>query len=140
MKTLVIYDSTFGNTEKLASAIASELDAKLLHAKNFTLESLQDVELLIIGSPTQAGRSTAFIQKVIDALTDNSNIKVAVFDTRMKMKWVKIFGFASDRAVKKLMGKKVSVVGSEKFFVQEKEGPLFEGEIDRAKKWAKQIS
>ena len=56
MKTVVIYDSRFGNTERLAEVIAQHLgaDAPLwaaVGAAKVALE-LRDWDLLIIGAPT----------------------------------------------------------------------------------------
>jgi hypothetical protein len=63
--------------------------------------------------------------------------KAAAFDTRFASKLVKIFGFAADKIAKDLSSKGAVLLDSEGFFVENKMGPLTEGETDRAAEWAK---
>jgi len=67
-------------------------------------------------------------------------VKIATFDTRVPATWVKIFGFAAGKIEKQLksQGGK-SVVKPEGFFVAGTRGPLVEGELERASKWAQEI-
>ena len=62
MKTLIIYDSFFGNTEKIARAIFqtfSPLNSiKICLVNDYRPEYLNDIDLLIIGSPTRGFRPT----------------------------------------------------------------------------------
>lgn len=76
------------------------------------------------------------------------NIKVSVFDTRTEGQsqklWIRmitgVLGFAADRIVKVLEGKEGDLVAEpEGFNVVGKECPLEEGELDRARNWAKEI-
>jgi len=57
MKTLIVYDSFFGNTEKIAQAIGNSLSAKenieTLRVSEVKPEQLIGLELLIVGSPTR---------------------------------------------------------------------------------------
>ncbi len=65
---------------------------------------------------------------------------VAAFDTSYKMNWfVSLFTAAKplNRKLRKLGGK--PIVRPKTFFVIEKQGPLYEGEIDRAKTWAEEV-
>ncbi len=51
-----------------------------------------------------------------------------------------IFGYAADPIQKKLKSKGgVSIIKPEGFFVNGNEGPLFEGEIEKAQNWTKDI-
>jgi hypothetical protein len=89
----------------------------------------------------------AFIEGIPkDAL---KGMKVAAFDTRMPEKDVgkglrfimKVGGYAAPRiagALKKKGGN--LVVPPEGFFVKDKEGPLLEGELERAGGWAEGIT
>ena len=58
MKTLVIYDSIFGNTEKVAQAIATALDTTAQPVGQVTSVVLTDLDLLVIGSPSRSFRPT----------------------------------------------------------------------------------
>jgi flavodoxin len=53
---------------------------------------------------------------------------------------VKVFGYAAERIAKELEAKGGKpVVPPEGFFVEDREGPLKEGELKRASEWAKRI-
>ena len=65
---------------------------------------------------------------------------VASFDTRFSTKWVSIFGYAAGRIGKNLKKKGGNlIINPEPFFVESTEGPLKEGELDRAASWAKEV-
>ena len=58
MKSIVIYDSMYGNTEKIAHAIGRGLKSKevkrVISIKEASIEDLKGIDLLVLGSPTQA--------------------------------------------------------------------------------------
>ncbi len=58
MKALIVYDSLYGNTDKVAHAIGEVVaDAKVVPVDEADLVELKGYDLLIVGSPTQgAGR------------------------------------------------------------------------------------
>ena len=145
MKALIIYDSLYGNTEKIAKAIGGAIssEVKVLPVGQANPAELRSLDLLIVGSPTQGGRATKPMQAFLDKIpgTTLKGIKVTAFDTRYKAKFVKIFGFAAGRIADNLKGKGGTLVTSpEGFFVTGKEGPLKEGELERVAAWAKSIA
>jgi hypothetical protein len=88
---------------------------------------------------------------MIKGLDSNSlqNIKVTSFDTRVDIEKVKsklltffvnIFGYA-DKPILKLLTKKggTPVHESIGFYVEDSEGPLAEGELEKARNWIKEI-
>ncbi len=91
MKALIIYDSVYGNTEKIARAIAGAItpfgEVKVLRAGEASPSDLGSIDLLIVGSPTQGGKPTPAIQEFLNKIPANAlrNINVASFDTRVKM-------------------------------------------------------
>lgn len=152
LKGLVIYDSMYGNTEKIAKSIggATTADIKVLRASEANLSDLKSINFLIIGSPTQAFRATKSIQTFIKSIPGDAlkGIDVVAFDTRMSASDVgtglgflmKIGGYAAPRIANALKKKGGNLaVPPEGFFVTGKEGPLKEGELDRAASWAKAI-
>lgn len=146
MKILIIYDSVFGNTEQIAQAIGNALgsqeDVKVLRVSNVQPEQLTGLNLLIIGSPTHAGRPTPAIQDFLNKVTEpvTRGINVAAFDTRISARLVGIFGYAAGRIADRLKRNGGILIASpEGFFVKGKEGPLKEGELERAASWAKVI-
>ena len=145
MKTLVVYDSVYGNTEKIARAIGGAItsDVQVLQASEANTAELEGIDLLIVGAPTQAGRPTLVMQDFLKKVTEPTikGIKVATFDTRISAKWVGIFGYAAGKIAKNLKKKGgVLILPPEPFFVKDTKGPLQEGEIDRAASWAKEIT
>ena len=144
MKALVVYDSTYSNTEKIAKAIGAALtgDVKVLRAAEANAAELNSYDLIVIGSPTYGGRPMPSVADFMNKISESAinGKKVAAFDTRIPTKIVKIFGFAADRIAKNLKDKGANlVVPAEAFYVAGKEGPLKDGELERAAVWAKTL-
>ncbi len=142
MKNLVIYDSFFGNTKLIAETVAEELgnDTQIVHVSEFKKDMLKGAELLIVGSPILGWRPSEKISALLmsfgkDELKD---INVGTFDTRVKL-------FFHGDATKK-MSEILSMLGANivlepmYFYVQGKEGPLFEGELENARKWIRKLA
>jgi len=144
MKALIVYDSVYGNTEKIARAIAEAItpsnEVKVLGAGEADPSELESTDLLIVGSPTHGGRPTPAVQNLLNRVLKLQGINVAAFDTRSQAKLVKVFGNAAGRIARNLKGKGGNLIASpEGFFVTGTKGPLKEGELERAADWAKGI-
>ena len=144
MKTLVIYDSVHGNTEKIARAIGDAItgEVEVHHAGEVNISELDTFDLIIVGSPTHGGRPTPAVRDFLKKAPASAlkGTSVAAFDTRLQAKWVRIFGYAAGRIGDSLKRKGGNLAASpEPFFVEGTEGPLKEGELDRATGWAKEI-
>jgi len=153
MKTLVVYDSVFGNTEQVAQAIGRALgtapEVVVVRVGNARPELLSGVELLVVGSPTRGFRPTPAITQWLKALPAASlnGVSVAAFDTRISVEdtgnWflkfmAGLFGYAAKpiaSGLAKAGGSKVAE--PEGFIVVDREGPLKEGEAERAAAWAR---
>ena len=147
MKALIVYDSVYGNTEKIARAIAGALtpsgEVKVLRAGEVNPSELESIDLLIVGAPTQGGRATPPIQDFLNKLPESAvkGLNVAAFDTRLSTKLVGIFGYAAGKIAETLKRKgSTLILPPEPFFVKGRQGPLKEGELERAAAWAKGIS
>jgi flavodoxin len=157
MKAMVAYDSAFGNTEQVARAIGSALgpqeDVETLRVGDVTPERLAGVSLLVVGCPTQKFSPTGATTKLLKRIPKDGlkGVKVAAFDTRFteaeieKVKilafFVRLFGYAAEPIADRLKNKGGELaVPPEAFYVSETEGPLLEGELERAAEWAKQIA
>jgi flavodoxin len=155
MRALVIYGSVFGNTEKVAIVISESIkakaDVKTLRVGDVKEEQINGLDLLIVGSPTRAFRPTknitAFLKKIPrDGLR---GINVTSFDTRADLDDAKsgilktmagVFGYAAKPISDNLVKKGGNLVSPpEGFYVKESEGPLKEGELERAASWAKTL-
>jgi len=144
MKTLIVYDSVYGNTERIAKAIGDAItgEVKVLRVGEVNSSELRAFDLLIVGSPTQGGRPTRAIQDFLNKVPVLAfkGANVAAFDTRLSTKLVVIFGYAAGRIASILKRKGSTLVVSPKgFFVKGTKGPLKEGELERAASWAKEI-
>jgi flavodoxin len=156
MKTLIVYDSVFGNTEQIARAIGQTLgapeEAETLHVNKVTPARLVGEELVIVGSPTRGFRPTETMRKFLDSIPGDAlqGMKVAAFDTRISIGdvnnalltvFVRIFGYAAQPMANKLIKKGGTLVAPpEGFFVKGSEGPLKDGERERAAEWARRIA
>lgn len=149
MRTLIVYDSLYGNTAEIAQAIGRALSGEvLLHRAGAEgagedLAALGEIDLLIVGAPTQGGRPIESVRAWLDQLPAGAlqGVRVAAFDTRLSSKLVRIFGYAAPKIVATLKGKGGTPVGSEgAFLVKGRRGPLLPGELERAAAWAQEVA
>ncbi len=143
MKALVVYFSKFGNTQRVAEAIAETLELEMavdcLPLDRLAGAVLAGVDLVIMGSPTHKMNLPEAVRPVFDKLPKKvlKEVSVATFDTSYQMSWLlKRFtaGKRLDQKLRKLGGRRV--VPPEIFVVTAREGPLFDGELERAGDWA----
>jgi flavodoxin len=143
MKSLVIYFSKFGNTKTVAEAVAEVLasagQVRAIPTDPLEAADLHRVDLVVMGSPTHRMNLPQAVRPVFGRLPKRSlrQARVAAFDTSYKMSPFLARSTAAPKLLRKLrrLGGK-ALVPAETFHVMEAEGPLFEGEIERAKAWA----
>src|SRR5689334_21451194 len=89
MKTLIVYDTQFGNTERVARAIAAafqEHGSVQVGAVNDAGSlDLAGVDLLVVGGPTQQHGLSPTLRAWLDRFARNSlqGLAAAAFDTRV---------------------------------------------------------
>jgi len=153
MKTLIVYDSFFGNTEQIAQAIGNSLgsseDVETLRVSDLKPEQLIGLSLLVVGSPTRGFRPTKAIANFLKQIPANGlkGVKVMSFDTRISIAdvnsrtlnvFVRVFGYAAEPIADKLKKKGGNLIlQPEGFIVKDSEGPLKDGELERAAEWVK---
>lgn len=162
MNAIVIYESVYGNTRAVAEAIAEGLGASAMPVSK---AGFPDAELLVVGGPThmhgiatarsrQAATAAAredggHVEADADAepglrpwlrdLPEAAGAHAATFDTRIdKSPW--LTGVASRGIAKRLAHRGYDVVATESFLVADSEGPLEEGELDRARAWGAELA
>ncbi len=157
MKAIVAYDSAYGNTEQIARAIGSALgpeqEVETLRVGDVTPQKLEGISVLVVGSPTQKFSPTAATNALLKRIPKDGlkGVRVAAFDTRFteaeieRVKilafFVRIFGYAAEPIADKLRKKGGELaIPPEGFYVGGTEGPLLDGELERAAAWAKQIA
>ena len=150
-RILVVYDSLFGNTQKVAEAVGEVLTrfGRVETKKVTEISELGQIDLLVVGTPVHGGRPSQPISRFLAGLSSQSlvGVKVAGFDTRMSVEGqsgflkliIKFFGGATDGLRKALEVRGGEAVGFESFMVEGKKGPLKKGELTRAEKWAAQL-
>jgi flavodoxin len=89
MKTVVLYESFFGNTRQIAEAIGNSLtqnnDVRVLNVSEISWSEISYTEILIVGSATRAFHPCEATKQFLKNIPDNGlkGIKVAAFDTRI---------------------------------------------------------
>lgn len=158
MEATVVYESVYGNTRAIAEAIAEGLGGAAVTP--VSKASLPAVDLLVVGGPTHMhGMATSRTRQVaasaaeedgahvepeatkepglrgwLRELPNGAGGRAATFDTRLdKAPW--LTGLASRGIARRLAHHGYDVVASESFLVTDSEGPLEEGELDRARAW-----
>jgi flavodoxin len=131
----------------VAAAIAEEFEpngnVRLSSSDDLSHEDFEGVDLVVMGTPTHNMNLPKAVRPVFERLPRRSlkQTPVAAFDTSYKMSPLLCKFTAAKRLNRKLrrLGGK-SVMPPETFHVEGREGPLYSGEIDRAREWANKIS
>jgi flavodoxin len=140
MKKLVVYETKFGNTEKLAQEMAGAIGGQAVKVDQFEESMLDGLKVLIVGGPIWAWNIAAPIKQFLQKLEAKglSDVMGGAFDTRVDV-W-----FSGDAAKK--LHKKLQKLGLEmvldpaSFIVEGREGPLKTGEMERAVEWIKGLN
>ena len=162
MKALVVYESEFGNTARVAQAIAdamrsavgSEDSVDLLHVKDVGPNLPAGLTLLVVGCPTQRFSPMPSTKSFLKRIPNSAlrGVQVAAFDTRITeeefaasgrvvAKLADVFGYAADPIAGRLKKKGGELIAlPEGFYVGGTEGPLLEGELERAAEWGRQLA
>lgn len=155
MHAVVVFESIWGNTERLAREIAAGIGegTEVIDAASAPDAIGSDVDLIVVGGPTHAfsiptaatwesarqqGAETipaSGLREWLDQLASpTAAVKVATFDTRTVSP--RLPGSAAKKAMKRLvaLGFRASAQ-PESFGVHGYSGPLGEGELERARRW-----
>jgi flavorubredoxin len=145
MKVLVVYDTSYGNTEKIALSICAGMkevglnDVTCKKADSVVIDDFKSADVWVLGSPTHVGSATGTIKKVLkSAIKTGASAKIGVaFDTRFD-KATK----GGAQKIQKMMeraGMKIAVPG-EWFIVENMKGPLAPGEEAKAVTFGRKIA
>jgi hypothetical protein len=167
MKALVVYESMFGNTSRIARAVAEGMAltgarVTLLHVDDVDPATLHDYDLVVAGAPTHAwslprpstreeavrqGAGTdpgPGLREWLDHLEPEvgSRPVFAVFDTRIGGGASRHFtGSAARRAARTLRGLHRTLADEPlSFYVEAASGPLLPGEDVRARAWGNRLA
>jgi flavodoxin len=156
MKALVVYDSFFGNTELVADTICAVFGetatVTMRRVGELQPADLEGIGFLCVGSPTRAFRPSPAIQAWLKRLPKHGlrGVRVAAFDTRICVGdidsrilpvLVRVFGYAAEPIAAALVRKGgTQALPPAGFCVIDTEGPLKDGELQRAREWAAHIA
>ncbi len=153
MNVLVVVESCFGNTARVADAVAAGLrsrGATVTVVEAAVAPVPGAVDLLLVGAPTHSmglpGSATrrqaeakgghppaTGVAEWLAALPDRPGLRAATFDTVTGTGFFS--GSAAKRIEKELRRRAVNVASRQSFLVTATEGPLADGELARAEKW-----
>ena len=157
MQAVLVYDSQFGNTARIAQAIAEGLgksvSVNIVTASEAVGEPFATPGLLVVGGPTHRHAMSPALQAFLDAVPKNSlrGVPAATFDTRYRMSAL-LSGSAAGQAAGRVRKAGCSVVVSpESFFIVRDVPPkgekrrheteqLEDGEIERAVEWGRRLT
>jgi len=147
MKGVVVYDTTHGNTKKIAETIAetlkeSGIEVDLFHVKDAKKLSAKNYNFLALGSPTKMGTMSFTVRGFIGKLKSEkwANKPFIAFDTELAGVIEKKGASAAQKIAERLKEKKMNqLLPVLKTAVLGVKGPLKENEIERTKDYTKEF-
>jgi menaquinone-dependent protoporphyrinogen IX oxidase len=148
MKGIVVYDTTYGNTRKIAETIAetlkgSGIEVDAFYVKDVKKPSAVDYDFLVLGSPTKFGTMSFTVKGFLGKVKtkDWMNKPFAAFDTENPENLEKKEWSAAEKIAERLKEKQMNqLLPVLKALVLGQKGPLQEGEIERTKKYARKLT
>ncbi len=145
MKILIVYDTFYGNTQKVAERLRDNLkdfNPDLIKVDVLTQEQITNTDVFIVGSPTRAFTMTAKIKKALKK-NDFQDKFFFAFDTRANiaditskflLKMINKFGYAAEKIESRLINKGAKkLIDYKGYFVKDSEGPLYQEVNDQIK-------
>jgi flavodoxin len=146
MLTFVIYDTKFGNTEKIAEAIGRGASTagsiRVMDIAEAARPLAERPDLLLVGGPTQRRGLSPALRSFIDDLPRSlKGVPAASFDTRYRGATL-LMGSAASEAFKRLRKAGGRVAAQPESFFIARGGPLETqgleaGEVERAERWGR---
>ncbi|MEU1722991.1 flavodoxin family protein [Actinomadura sp. ATCC 39365] len=164
MKALVVYESMYGNTERIAQAVAeglaTRMRATVAEVGSAPAHVGDEVTLLVVGGPTHAfsmsrastrdsaaqqaagplvSRGRGVREWLASLSTSSAGLCSAAFDTRVAKP--RLPGSAGRAVAKRLrrLGVRLAVPPCS-FYVTGTQGPLVPGELERARQWGESLA
>ena len=163
MRALVVFESMFGDTQRVAEAVAaglaSTMDVEMVEVGVAPPVVPGGLTLLVVGGPTHAfGMSRAGTRQTAATKAEHglvsggiglrewlpalrgagAAVAAAAFDTKIRKPWVP--GSAASAVHKRLrrLGFRMAAP-AQSFYVKDMAGPLLPGELDRARQWGERL-
>jgi flavodoxin I len=148
LKGLVVFDTSYGNTKTIAETILAtlrefEIDVDDLPVKEVKKTIAKEYDFLVVGSPTRFGTMSLSIRGFLRKVKSEewANKPFAAFDTENPENIEKNEGSAAEKIAENLRDKRLNqLLPVLKAVVHDMKGPLKEGEIERAKEYARRLA
>jgi flavodoxin len=143
MKTLIFYATRSGNTRQVANAMADALrragPVDVLSVEVGSGAITDDVDLILVGGPTEGHGMTPQVIEFLDALPPLSGRAMAAFDTRLNWpRWASGSAAAGIRARLEASGARRPVPSAS--FTVSMTPEVEPGELQRAAAWATDLA
>ena len=167
MRAVVVYESMYGNTRRIAEAIAEglhDINTVVMQVAQADAVMTGGADLIVVGGPTHAfgmSRPQTRAQAVENARRAGSTLTVepgaagpgirewlasadldgaatAVFDTRVRA--TRGMGHAASKIRRALRGRQCHLLSRPESFFVTKQNELLDGEIDRARDWGASLA
>jgi hypothetical protein len=169
VRTVIVYESLYGNTHAVATAIADGMrggaEVTVVQVAEASSELVAEADLLVVGGPTHAHGMTSSYSRAdaiesaakdedlhlddaaygpglrdwFDALPAGHHRRCAAFDTRYDGPVV-LTGRASRGIERRLHRHGFGSVAAPESFLVDKENHLLDGELDRAMAWGSELA
>jgi menaquinone-dependent protoporphyrinogen IX oxidase len=148
MKGIVVFDTSYGNTKRIAETISetlkeSGIQVDVFYVKEVKKLSVKDYDFLVLGSPTKFGTMSFAIRFFLGKVKREEwmNKPFAAFDTENPENIEREEGSAAEKIAEKLKEKQMNqLLPVLKAVVLGWKGPLQEGEIERVKEYAGELA
>jgi flavodoxin len=114
LKACVVFDSRFGNTEKVARSLGagmeeSGMETRLFRCSDFAVDSLKDYDIVCVGAPTEAFSASKPIKEFLGRLKGAGLSGKGGFSFDTRLDW-RISGSAAKAIEKELRSAGASIV------------------------------
>ena len=148
MKGIIVYDSSYGNTKKIAETMQEtlkelEIEADLFYVKDANNMDAKKFDFLVLGSPTKFYTMSFAVKSFLGKVKREewAGKPFAAFDTENPENIQKKKTGAAEKIADKLLDKKMSqLMPNLKSLVLGQKGPILEGEIERTKEYTKEFA
>jgi len=148
MKGILVYDTSYGNTKKIAETITrtlrdSGIEIDLLYVKDVKTLHPADYSFFVLGSPTKFGTMSFAVKLFLGKVKSEewTGKPFAAFDTENPENMEKNEWSAAEKIAERLKQRKMNqLLPVLKAAVHGMKGPLVEGEIEKAEEYARQLA
>jgi menaquinone-dependent protoporphyrinogen IX oxidase len=148
MKGIIVFDTSHGNTRKIAETISetlkeSGIENDIFYVKDVKKLNSKEYDFLVLGSPTKFWTMTLAMRSFLGKVKSKewANKPFAAFDTEDPENIEKKRGSAAEKIAEKLTAKRMKqLLPVLKAVVLGWKGPLQEGEIERTKEYARELA